>query len=219
MVLTAMKRSSLAGGASDGFSLDTHWPSGQLAPSVVTPEADRERLPLMHYNWSLCPPSSGTSGTAATPKQAALVAGNNAVTSSKGAMLTNIDAMVVADDRGQEQSIQLQPSVPDIAQVVTKLSSSSSPSAPYPPHPRKKHKARSAKKKRKVSSERGLPTGVYKARSGSKFELKASIHWRGKTRHIGTFDTPEARPSHGSWDHSTVISRHGQSSQSCRRRI
>lgn len=43
-------------------------------------------------------------------------------------------------------------------------------------------------KKMKTSSERGLPTGVYKARSG---KLTSMISWVGKQRYIGSFDTPE----------------------------
>ena len=43
-------------------------------------------------------------------------------------------------------------------------------------------------KKMKTSSERGLPTGVYEARSG---KFKSQITWSGKQRHIGMFGTPE----------------------------
>ena len=43
-------------------------------------------------------------------------------------------------------------------------------------------------KRSNAKSERGLPTGVYKAWSG---RFECSIKWGGKMRHIGTFDTPE----------------------------
>jgi stage V sporulation protein SpoVS len=48
--------------------------------------------------------------------------------------------------------------------------------------------ATTAKKRSKTTSERGLPTGVYKKSSGKFF---SQIWWDGKTRQIGTFDTPE----------------------------
>ena len=40
----------------------------------------------------------------------------------------------------------------------------------------------------KTNSERGLPTGVYKQPWG---KFYSRIQWGGKTRYIGTFDTPE----------------------------
>ena len=48
--------------------------------------------------------------------------------------------------------------------------------------------ATTSKKKSKTTSERDLPTGVYKLPSG-KYESR--IWWDGKNRWIGTFDTPE----------------------------
>ena len=48
--------------------------------------------------------------------------------------------------------------------------------------------AAAAKKKSKATSERDLPQGVRKSSYG-RFESR--IKWRGKHRHIGTFDTPE----------------------------
>jgi len=45
-----------------------------------------------------------------------------------------------------------------------------------------------AKKKSKATSERDLPTGVKKLKSG---KLESSIWWGGKKRYIGTFDTAE----------------------------
>ena len=43
-------------------------------------------------------------------------------------------------------------------------------------------------KKMTPRSDRGLPTGVYDVSSG---RFESSIKWGGKTRSIGTFDTPE----------------------------
>ena len=46
----------------------------------------------------------------------------------------------------------------------------------------------SRKNRRNATSERELPQGVYKATSG---KFQTLINWGGKTRSIGTFDTPE----------------------------
>ena len=86
--------------------------------------------------------------------------------------------------------------VPDSVQVALPAAASSKRDACADGRKKKKRKinpraeaARDAKKKSKATSERDLPTGVRKARRGKKFE--SQICGGGKSRYIGTFDTPE----------------------------
>ena len=48
--------------------------------------------------------------------------------------------------------------------------------------------SRKKRRRPKATSERDLPTGVYKASSG---KFASLMQWNGKTRYIGTFDTPD----------------------------
>ena len=116
------------------------------------------------------------------------------------AVLDAEDLLMLSPGAGSSQSPSATSATADSTHVSDSHSFVSTSSAPSDStassSSRKKRKrkvncakaAQAAKKRSKVTSERDLPTGVYKTTAG-KFESRTK--WGNKQRYIGTFSTPE----------------------------